>query len=241
MIIRPLTEISEFQQCFELQRAVFGLGEGDLFPIRFYVVLNAIGGLVLGALEEDRVVGYVNSMPGIRDGKPYWYSQVMAVAKDHWNSGTASKLKMAQREHALQRGLRRIEWTFDPLESKNAYLNIAKLGVIVRHYHVNYYARIDSALHTGLDSDRLVAEWWIGKPCISAEPAQGDVRRVYIPADLQTLKKQSLKSAQDVQLRVREQFSKNFQDDYFVAGFERKDEWSEYLFLPGASRVYPTD
>ena len=63
---------------------------------------------------------------------------------------------------------------------------------------------------------------------------------IYIPADVQALKKQSLQSAQDVQLRVRDQFLKNFADDYFVAGFERKDEWSEYLFLPGASRVHQT-
>jgi hypothetical protein len=80
-----------------------------------------------------------------------------------------------------------------------------------------------------------VAEWWIDEPRV---PIQGDIRRVYIPVDIQSLKKQSAQSAQDVQLRVREQFLKNFQDDYFVAGFSRKDEWSEYLFLPGASGVH---
>jgi len=202
---------------------------------RSYVVLNSIGGLILGAVEDDRGVGYLSTMPAIRDRIPYWYSQVMAVAAHHWNSGTASQLKLAQREHARQRGILRIEWTFDPLESRNAHLNIAKLGVIVRRYHVNFYGRIESRLHSGLETDRLVAEWWIDEPRI---PIQGDVRRVYIPADVQALKKQSLQSAQDVQLRVREQCLKNFADDYFVAGFERKDEWSEYLFLPGASRVH---
>jgi predicted GNAT superfamily acetyltransferase len=234
-MIRPLTEPAELQQCVDLQRQVFGASEVDLFPIRSYVVLNSIGGLILGAVEEGRVLGYLSTMPAIRDGIPYWYSQVMAVSTDHWNSGMASKLKLAQREEARKRGISRIEWTFDPLESKNAYLNIAKLGVIVRRYHVNYYGRIESRLHSGLDTDRLVAEWWIDEPRATI---QGDVRRVYIPADIQSLKKQSLQSAQDVQLRVREQFLKNFHDDYFVAGFERKDEWSEYLFLPGASRVH---
>ena len=114
-------------------------------------------------------------------------------------------------------------------------MNIAKLGVIVRRYHVNYYGRIESGCIRGLETDRLVAEWWIDEPRI---PVQGDIRRVFIPAEIQALKKQSLESAHDVQLRVREQFLKNFADDYFVAGFERKDEWSEYLFLPGASRVH---
>jgi predicted GNAT superfamily acetyltransferase len=138
-------------------------------------------------------------------------------------------LKQAQREHALQRGIHLIEWTFDPLESKNAYLNIAKLGVIVRRYYVNLYGATASQMQHGLESDRLIAEWYIDKPRVSVA---GYVRRVYIPSDIQALKQQSLKSAQDVQLRVREQFLNNFHDRYFVAGFERKDEWSEYIFVP---------
>jgi predicted GNAT superfamily acetyltransferase len=238
MLIRPITEIRDFQQCSELQREVFGVSDSDLFPVRFYVVLNSIGGLILGAFDGEKLTGYLSTMPAIRDGAPYWYSQVMAVRKDHWNSGTGVSLKLAQRDAARQRGIGRIEWTFDPLESKNAHLNITKLGVIARRYHVNYYGRIESRLHSGLDTDRLVAEWWIDRPPIQI---QGDVRRVSIPADMQALKKQSLKSAGDVQLRVREQFLKNFEEDYFVAGFDRQDEWSEYLFLPGASSVYPTN
>jgi predicted GNAT superfamily acetyltransferase len=236
MLIRPITELQELQKCFELQREVFGVSDADAFPVRFYTVLNSIGGLILGAFEDDALTGYLSTMPAIRDGTPYWYSQVMAVRKYYWNSGTAEKLKLAQREAARQRGIKRIEWTFDPLESKNAYLNIAKLGVIVRRYHVNYYGRIDSQLHSGLDTDRLVAEWWIEKPRVAIE---GDVRRVHIPADIQTLKKENLTSAQDLQLRVREEFLKNFREDYFVARFDRKGDWGEYLFLPGASNVYP--
>ena len=237
MTIRPLTEIAEFEQCVELSRDCFGMADVDLFPKRLYVVLNSIGGLVLGALDGDKVIGFLNSMPGLRDGAPYWYSQVMAVARDYWNSGIATQLKLAQRAHARQRGIQRIEWTFDPRESKNAYFNLQKLGAIVRRYYVNYYGQISSALHSGLDSDRVVAEWWIDQPRV--KPG-GDVRRVFIPADIQFLKKQSLDSAKDVQMRVREQFLKNLQDDYFAAGFERTDEWSAYLFIPGASRVYQT-
>ena len=239
MTISPLTTVPEFQQCVEIQRQAFGMSDADLLPVRFYVVLNSIGGLVLGAVEENQVIGFLNSMPAIdKDGTRYWYSQVMGVARDHWNSGAGSKLKLAQRDFARERGINRIEWTFDPLESRNAHLNIAKLGAIIRRYYVNYYGRIDSKLHVGLDTDRVVAEWWVDRPRFTAA---GTIRRVYIPADIQTLKKQSLKSAEDIQLRVREQFLQNIQDDYFVAGFERKEEWSEYLFVPGASRVYQTN
>jgi predicted GNAT superfamily acetyltransferase len=237
--IRPLTEFSEFEQCVELQREAWGAADIELTPVRALITDNRIGGLVLGAFDNDRMVGFLNAMPGIRDRMPYWYSHMLAIAREHWNSGIGTQLKLAQRDAARQRGIRLIEWTFDPLESRNAYLNIAKLGVIVRRYYVNLYGATTSRLQQGLESDRLIAEWWIDKPGIQV--AGSDVRRVYIPSDLQVLKKQSLKSAQDVQLRVREQFRKNLEDDYFAAGFERKDEWSEYLFIPGASRVYQTD
>jgi predicted GNAT superfamily acetyltransferase len=238
MIIRPVTEIPELEECVEIQRAAWGLADIDVIPVRMLITQNRVGGLVLGAFDGDQLVGFLNAMPGIRDGSPYWYSQMLAVRSKYRNQGIGASLKLEQRDHALKKGLQLIEWTFDPLESKNAYLNIIKLGVIVRRYYVNLYGATASQLQRGLESDRLIAEWWIREPRVDVA---GDIRRVFVPADIQALKKQSPQSAKDVQLRVREQFLKNFQDDYFVAGFDRKDEWSEYLFIPGASRVHKTD
>ncbi len=197
-----------------------------------------MGGLVLGAFDGDRLVGFLATMPGSRDGHPYWYSQMLAVVPDHWSSGIGSELKLAQRERARARGIQRIEWTFDPLRARNAYFNVQKLGAIVRRYYPNHYGEIQGTPDEGLESDRVVAEWWVDKPRVI--PGQ-DIRRLFIPADIQFLKRQSLPSARDVQMRVREQFLKNLQEDYFVAGFERTDEWSAYLFLPGASRVHQED
>jgi predicted GNAT superfamily acetyltransferase len=235
MTIRPVTEISEFQGCVELQREAWGSADIDIRPVRSFITQNRIGGLILGAFEEEQLVGFLNATPGIRGGTPYWYSEMLAVGDRYRNTGIGTRLKLAQRDHARQRGLGLIEWTFDPLESKNAYLNIAKLGVIVRRYHVNLYGMTTSQLQQGLDSDRLIAEWWIDQ----ARSSLGeDVRRVSIPIDIQSLKKQDLKAAQDIQLQVREQFLKNLRDDYMVVGFERKRESSEYLFVPGASRVH---
>jgi predicted GNAT superfamily acetyltransferase len=238
MKIRPLTEIPEFQSCIELQRECFGFADADLLPLRFYVVLKSIGGLVLGAFDGDRLVGFLNTLPGLRHGNPYWHSQMLAVAKDQWNTGVGSNLKLAQRDNARAQGIQRIEWTFDPLESRNAYLNIQKLGAIVRRYHPNHYGPITEGVYAGLESDRVIAEWWVNRPRPTVSDA---VRRVFIPADIQELKQQSLTSANDVQLRVREQFLKNLGDDYFAAGFERTEEWSAYLFIPGASSAYQTD
>jgi predicted GNAT superfamily acetyltransferase len=238
MTIRPLTEIAEFNQCVELQREIWGMPDAELLPSRIYVVQNLIGGLVLGAFDGDLMIGFLNAMPGVREGMPYWHSLTLAIRRDYWNSGTGSRLKLAQREFAKERGIKLIQWTFDPLQSKNAHLNINKLGAIVRRYYVNVFGSPASTLDQGLDSDRLIAEWWIDRPRFDMK---ADVRRLFIPADIQSLKKQSLKSAQDIQLRVREQFMKNLEDDYFAAGFERTDEWSAYLFIPGASCVDQTN
>jgi predicted GNAT superfamily acetyltransferase len=235
MTIRPLTEIAEFERCVELQRETWGSADLDIRPVRSFVTQLRIGGLILGAFDEKQLVGFLNATPGIRDGLPYWYSEMLAVTRMHWNSGVGSRLKLAQRDHARQRGIHLIEWTFDPLESKNAYLNIVKLGAVVRRYHVNLYGVTTSQLQKGLESDRLIAEWWLDAPRISIGE---EVRRLCIPADIQALKQQNLKSAQDVQLRVRAQFLENFDDDYIVAGFERRNESGEYLFVPGASRVH---
>lgn len=236
-MIRPLTGIAEFEECVRLQREIWGMADIDLIPARSYAVQTHIGGLVLGAFDSDRLIGFVNATPGIRNGMPYWHSLTLAVAQDHWKQGIGSQLKLAQRDEARRRGIKLIQWTFDPLQSKNAYFNIQKLGVIVRLYYVNLYGRMASTLNEGLDTDRVIAEWWIDQPRF---PLGSEIRRVYVPSDLQALKRQSLKSAEDVQRRVREQFLQNIQDDYFVAGFARNDEWSEYLFTPGASGVHPS-
>jgi predicted GNAT superfamily acetyltransferase len=237
-MIRPITELGELEKCVELQRESWGLADIDVIPVRMMVTQIRVGGLVLGAFQGNELVGFLSAMPGIRDGKPYWYSQMLAVRNTYRDRGLGSGLKLAQRDQARARGIRLIEWTFDPLEAKNAYLNIAKLGVIVRRYYVNLYGATASEMQRGLESDRVISEWWVDKPRV---PVEGDIRRVYIPADIQALKKQSVQSAQDVQLRVRRQFLVNLQDDYFVAGFERKVDGSEYLFIPGAAHVHQTD
>src|SRR5262249_3011944 len=238
MTIRPIIELVELQKCVELQREAWGLADIEVIPVRMLVTQNRVGGLVLGAFENEQLVGFLNAMPGVRDGMPYWYSQMLAVRNPNRNRGIGSDLKLAQRDHARQRGIHLIEWTFDPLESKNAYLNVVKLGVIVRRYYVNLYGATASQMQQGLESDRVIAEWWIDRPRIRVE---GDIRHLSIPHDIQAVKKESLKSAQAIQARVREEFLKNFQDDYFVAGFQRSDEWSEYLFIAGASRVHQTN
>jgi predicted GNAT superfamily acetyltransferase len=217
MTIRELTSPAEFEGCLELQREGFLWSDIELMPLRFFVVSRHIGGLVLGAFDNDKLVGFLSAIPGIRNGTPYWHSHMLAVTATHRDSGIGTQLKSAQREHALQQGIRLIEWTFDPLVSRNAYLNIEKLGVIVRRYFPSFY---------GGDSDRLIAEWWLDRP----RPAiSGEQRHVTIPADPA--------AARAVQLKVRDEFLANIKKDFFVVGFKRHGDTGDYIFVRGASRV----
>ena len=216
-MIRELTLPDEFEACMDLQREGFGWSDIELMPMRFFIVSRHIGGLVLGAFDGGRMVGFLSAIPGLREREPYWHSHILAVSTASRDSGIGTQLKFAQKEHALQRGIRLIEWTFDPLMSRNAYLNIEKLGVIVRRYYPSFY---------GKDRDRLVAEWWLDRPRPSLN---GESRRVTIAADPE--------GAQSDRVRVREEFLTHIKDDFYVAGFQRHGETSDYVFVRGASRV----
>jgi predicted GNAT superfamily acetyltransferase len=217
MMIRELTVPEEFDACMYLQRDGFGWSDVELMPMRFFVVSRHIGGLVLGAFEGGNMLGFLSAIPGIRNGKPYWHSHILAVSSAHRNSGIGTSLKFAQKEQALQHGIRLIEWTFDPMMSRNAYLNIEKLGVIVRRYYPSFY---------GKDRDRLVAEWWLDRPRTALS---SETRRVTIAADPEV--------ARSARAKIREEFLVNIKEDFYVAGFERHGATSDYIFVRGASRV----
>ena len=221
MTICELTSIEQFEACIDLQRDGFGWSDQELMPMRFFVVSRYIGGLVLGAFEGGVLVGFLSAIPGVRNGVPYWHSHMLAVRHDRRDSGIGSQLKQIQKERALKQGIRLIEWTFDPLASRNAYVNIEKLGVIVRRYYPGFY---------GGDNDRLIAEWWLDRP---RPVVVGDRRLVTIPANAG--------AGHDVRVRVRDEFLANFDEDFYVAAFERQGEMSHYILIRGASRADQAD
>jgi predicted GNAT superfamily acetyltransferase len=236
MNIRQLTTIPEFEQCLELQREGFGWSDADLMPVRFFIVTHHIGGLVLGAYEGDKLVGFLSSIPGIRDDFFYWHSHMLVVSQIYRNKGVGSRLKFSQREYAIKRGIRLIEWTFDPLEARNAYFNFQKLGVIVRRYHPNLYGEA-TGMQGGLPTDRIVAEWWLDR---TRAPISGGERRVRIHPDIQMLKRLDIHSARSLQLRVAQEFKKNLDEQFQAVAFLQTPESSEYVFVRGASGVYST-
>ena len=150
------------------------------------------------------------------------------------------RLKLAQRDHALARGVALIGWTFDPLQSRNAYLNLVKLGGVVRRYYVNYYGNAStSALHRGLDTDRLFVEWWVGADRVSRalEDDTGSgapAAVVEVPREIEQIKARSLEDAVAWQQAVRAAFQQHLSAGLYCAGFQpgEGDAPSRYLFYP---------
>ncbi|WP_089408390.1 GNAT family N-acetyltransferase [Granulicella rosea] len=166
--IEVLDTLPAFERCVELQLATWGYDGGDVIPRKMFLVAHKIGGMVLGAFDGDVMIGFAMGLPGFRKGVPYLHSHMLAVLPEYRNAGIGRRLKLAQRDVALERGFDLMEWTFDPLEIKNAYLNIAKLGAIARRYEPDFYGASSSPLQGGLPTDRLCAEWWLRSPRVKA-------------------------------------------------------------------------
>ncbi len=224
--------IEDFRACVTLQKEVWNFTDAELVPLRMFVVADKVGGQVMGAFEGDTMVGFALSVPGTRSGHIYLHSHMLAVRKDHRNGGLGRKLKLMQREDALARGIELIEWTFDPLEIKNAYLNIEKLGAVARRYNINQYGITSSPLQGGLPSDRLIAEWWLKSKRVERLLAEGKnatakvVTSISVPAQIYDWKAspETRASAQQVQEGNREQFLKAFANGLAVLNYERDTE-----------------
>jgi predicted GNAT superfamily acetyltransferase len=226
--IRSLSTLEQFERCVALQIEVWGYNDGDVIPRRMFVVAQRIGGQALGAFDGDTMIGFAMSLPGYRDGRSYLHSHMLAVLPEYRNAGVGRRLKLAQRDEASARGIDLMEWTFDPLEIRNAHLNIARLGVIVRRYQPDFYGPSTSPLQGGLPTDRLYAEWWLRSPRV-ASVLSGEVQhpqiveRVIVPQAIyqwkQDVEQRGL--AQALQISMREALQSAFHRGLAVVGYER--------------------
>jgi predicted GNAT superfamily acetyltransferase len=162
MQIRDLTSIADCQRVVDLEKAIWGYTESDdVVGVPILVVTVRRGGILLGAFDDGRLIGFVYSLPGLKNGRPMQWSHMLGVVPEARDTGLGTTLKLAQRRRALAMGLDLIEWTYDPLQALNAHLNFAKLGIVVEEYEENIYGDSSSPLHRGTPTDRFVAEWWI--------------------------------------------------------------------------------
>lgn len=240
VVTRQCRGIEEMRACVALQKEVWNFSDAELVPLRMFVVAEKVGGQVMGAFEGDRMVGFALSIPGSRSGHLYLHSHMLAVRKEFRNHGLGRRLKLFQREDALARGIELIEWTFDPLEIKNAYLNIEKLGAIVRRYNINQYGITSSPLQGGLPSDRLIAEWWLKSKRVTTLLETGkrpefDLQTtIEVPAQIYEWKAapETREKAKAVQEHNREEFLRRFSDGLAVLGYE-SDAQGNGKFLLG--------
>ena len=239
IVLRHCRGLDELRACVALQKEVWNFTDAELVPLRMCVVADKVGGQVMGAFDGKDMVGFALSVPGVRSGNPYLHSHMLAVRKDQRNGGLGRRLKLLQREDALARGIELIEWTYDPIEIKNAYLNIEKLGAISRRYNINQYGITSSPLQGGLPSDRLIAEWWLKSKRVETllatgkNPPMETEAGISVPAQIYDWKAaaETRVKAQEVQERNRNQFLTEFPKGLAVLGYERDSEGNGKFLL----------
>lgn len=234
--IRKLIRHNEFEGAVHLQQEIWGYTDVELLPLRLFVVADKIGGQVLGAFDGARLVAFCLCVPGLKPGgKYYLHSHMLGVLPEYRNTGLGRQMKLKQREEALSRGIDLIEWTFDPLEIKNAYFNIERLGAIVRRFVHNQYGSSSSHLHGALPTDRCTAEWWLDSPRVHAilagrRPEATDVRHVIsVPSEISELRRSDPTRARVVQKNVGDQFVQYFGAGLAVTRFDKTQESGNYL------------
>jgi predicted GNAT superfamily acetyltransferase len=208
-------------------------------PLRIFSLAPKIGGQVIGAWQDETLAGFAFSIPGNRNGHPYLHSHMLAVKENYRNTGLGRHIKLFQREDAIARGYQLLEWTFDPLEIKNAYLNLERLGAIARRYNINQYGITSSPLQGFLPTDRLVAEWWLTSKRVETllsagkNPAYLTEERVEVPADIYAWKAQpdTRQKAADVQLGNRTKFLAAFSRGQACLGYERDGQGNGAFLL----------
>ena len=234
--VRALNDITELTAAVRLQQQIWGFEDIELLPVRLFVVATKVGGQAFGAYDGEAMVGFCLAIPGLKSGgRSYLHSHMLGVRAEYRDRGVGRMLKLAQREEALGRGIDLIEWTFDPLEIKNAFFNMERLGAVVQRFVLNQYGITSSALHGGLPTDRCMAEWWLRTPraesVVAGRPFTRPTveARIEVPVEIERLRHEGSPRAREIQKKVSEQFLEHLGRGLAVIGVERSDSMGTYL------------
>jgi predicted GNAT superfamily acetyltransferase len=244
IVIRECIAIDELDNCVQLQKEIFGLPDLEVSPRRHLIVSQQAGGWTLGAFVDERLVGFVHHLVAVRNGNEiFGYSHMLAIAREYQNKGVGTLLKWSQRERAIREGRSFIKWTWDPMQARNAYFNLNRLGVTVSSYAANFYGTDyvttpaqQGAEPPGIDSDRLFASWQLQSRRVM-NLANGSVvvitakpeATIAIPAEWTRLSRDAPDQAKEELLRVRHEFQLAFSAGLVCAGFERSLARPRYL------------
>jgi predicted GNAT superfamily acetyltransferase len=238
IIVRKCEGLEEFHRCVELQREIWKEADLEVEPVTMFVVAAHTGGQVLGAFDGERMVGYTLAVAGLRDRAAYLHSHMTGVLSEYRDRGVGRLLKLFQRDEALSRGIRLVQWTFDPLELRNAHFNLNRLGAICREYQTNLYGVTTSPLHRGLATDRLLAEWHLDSARVVAaienlakDPVEAPAI-IEVPADLERWQSEESPKVGVVQSQLREEFTKWFCKGYAAVALRTAPGKRAYLLTP---------
>ena len=222
-----------------------------------FTVTRRVGAVLVGALDDDKVVGFVFSIAGFRDRVPIHWSELMGVMPDYRNHGLGRRMKLKQRELCLAAGVAHIEWSYDPMVARNAHFNINRLGVDVIDYIPDFYLSTGSKIHT-LKMDRTIADWNLDSPGVieridarialvpahdaaiinnpdgstELDPlAAGTTVRVEIPADIWAVADDDHDAANAWQSGVRTAFTSAMAGGFTVSGFYRDSDTDRCFYV----------
>jgi predicted GNAT superfamily acetyltransferase len=236
--IRKLTALEDFLRCVELQREIWNESDLETEPYTTFVVANQTGGQVIGAFDGGVMVGFTMALVGIHGQTPYLHSHMTGVVASHRDRRVGRLLKLFQRDDALSREIRLVEWTFDPLEVRNAHFNFNSLGAIARRYIPNFYGITSSPLHNKLPTDRLLAEWQLDsrrtiaaiENIPTAQP--GSAVTIRIPAELELWRKSDPARVEELQSAIRAEFQQWFAKGYAAISLQQTPQGAEYGLIP---------
>jgi predicted GNAT superfamily acetyltransferase len=232
---RPCSSLAELDECVRIQQAVWKFDDLETVPSDIFIVALKTGGQVIGAFDGERQVGFTLAFLAARDREIYLHSHFAAVLPELQGGGIGRLLKLAQREEALKRGIRLIEWTFDPLALMNAHFNLNRLGAVVRRYVPNFYGVTSSPLHGNIPTDRLVAEWWLDSDRVKARIAgeessiEGETIEITLPRNTTDLLRSGSPEAGKIQSRCREAFLHHLAAGYAAVGVRFEDSRASYI------------
>jgi chorismate synthase len=225
--IRQIESFAELRAVEELQKEVWGIPDLDVVPLTQLIAAKAAGGVLLGAFDGQTLVGFVYGFVAEEDGEMAHHSHMLAVKPAYRNFNLGYKLKLAQREEVLAQGVNLITWTYDPLQSLNAYFNFAKLGVICERYLINFYGEEASSFLHQSGTDRFWVKWLLTSDRVirrlnSATPElenPADKLLIEVPGDVNAL---SNELANEWRQRTRREFTEAIDAGYAVRDFDRE-------------------
>lgn len=250
LTFRSFDRAEDYHACAELQRVIWGRDFSDVVPASILKISQKVSGVAAGAFAPDgRLLGFVWGLTGVRDGRPFHWSHMLGVHPDARDLRLGTRLKLLQRELLLPLGVEEVEWTYDPLEARNAHLNLNHLGAEVVEYVEDMYAgEMGSELAQGIGTDRFIVRWRIagagkpaadpdrfaGTPVIALEaeeegsplpsPSDNPRLRVEIPVDIQAVKARNPDEAAAWRRSTRRAFQYYFENGYRVAAYLREGD-----------------